>query len=176
MTKNVIPFIHCDFLTVVFFMFLWMKNLRQCGSLLEKLLRKSRQMSALKAKLDAATMSALLLFLVSWFSLSRFRFGIFFWCWHQLQRHQTLQPEKSLLIHKLNWINRYWCRMYSRCRLDIDFKMALHLAIHELRYHQLCSLISQRITKRTQRGSRYIKSPGHRSMVEVSKSFELISL
>lgn len=44
-----------------------------------------------------ALMSALLLFLVSWISLARirFRFGIFFWCWHQLQTRLQFSIEKS---------------------------------------------------------------------------------
>lgn len=55
----------------------WMKDLRQCGALREKLRSKV-------SKLDAAATSVLWLFLVSWFSLFvDFRFGVCIWWWHQ---------------------------------------------------------------------------------------------
>jgi hypothetical protein len=147
---------------------------------IEKLLRKLQVMLAMKANLMHQR-RVLYCFFWSVDFLSRVSalassFGVDINC-TDFRHCSPKENSNSIDFHdSLNWINGYLCRLCSllvAVFLISISKWLLNLARHELRYHQLCSLISQRITKRTQRGSRFIKSPVCNRSVQSSRSISL---
>lgn len=168
-----------------------MKDLRQCGALKKSCSRKLKtKRRAMKVKLDACERRRVL---YDFFWSVDFRSLLVFPFWHLLlvltsiaQRDAAIAVASkrkidfafrdvkligsmgicvSYVIDEISWrdLSTIGAELWSSCWSSWCIWLW-----YELRYHQLCSLISNWFTKRTQRGPQLIRSIGYGSIFSFS--------